>query len=68
MSLVETPAWCLTSGRCFWSCYPDFSRNYHMSQVTATLIEGLLLLVLSVIALVDVVRLSLCAAFVFVRL
>ncbi|CAM9708851.1 unnamed protein product [Ectocarpus sp. 4 AP-2014] len=54
MSMVETPAWCMTKGRCFWSCYPDFSRNYHMSQVTATLIEGLLLLVLSVIALVDV--------------
>lgn len=37
-----------------------------MSKVHATLIEGLLLLVLSVIALVDVVRLPTAAFFLFV--
>lgn len=56
MSLVETPSWCMSSGKCFWTCYPDFSRNYHLGKWHATTLEGALLFVLVAIALVDVVR------------
>ncbi|CAM9880018.1 unnamed protein product, partial [Pylaiella littoralis] len=54
LSLVETPSWCVATGRCFWSCYPDFSRNFHMPQWQAMVIEGVLLLALVAIALCDV--------------
>lgn len=53
---METPSWCVATGRCFWSCYPDFSRNFHMPQWQAMVIEGVLLLALVAIALCDVVR------------
>lgn len=55
LSLVEIPGWCISNGRCYWSCYPDFSRNYHMSKWMSMLFEGPLLLVLAAMALVDVV-------------
>ena len=55
LSLVEIPGWCITNGRCYWSCYPDFSRNYHMSKWVSMLFEGPLLLALTAMALVDVV-------------
>lgn len=58
LSLVEMPGWCVEGRRCYWSCYPDFSRNYHMSYSTSMFIEGPLLLTLAVIALVDVVSLG----------
>eukprot|EP00903_Cladosiphon_okamuranus_P015012 g13891.t1 len=52
--LVEIPGWCIANGKCYWNCFPDFSRNHHMSKWTAMLFEGPLLLVLAAIALVDV--------------
>ena len=55
LSLLETPGWCIPNGRCYWNCYPDFSRNHHMSNWMSRLIEGPLVLVLAAMALVDVV-------------
>eukprot|EP00752_Nemacystus_decipiens_P003210 g2971.t1 len=54
LSLLEIPSWCISNGRCYWSCYPDFSRNYHMSKWLSMLLEGPLLLALTTMALVDV--------------
>lgn len=56
LSMLETPAWCVGNEKCRWSCYPDFSRNWHMSTWLSLLIEGLMLVVLVTSAAIDVVR------------
>lgn len=56
LALVETPEWCVDNGRCFWSCYPDFSRNWHLDRLRSQMIEAVMLLVLAAIAILDVVR------------
>lgn len=56
LSLLEVPAWCIASQKCFWSCYPDFSRNWHLSSALSLVIEGIIVSVLVVGALLDVVR------------
>lgn len=56
LSLLETPTWCVAHKQCFWSCFPDFSRNWHMSQTVSVVIEGIMVGVLAIGALLDVVR------------
>ena len=56
LSLLETPAWCAHNKRCFWSCYPDFSRNWHMADTLSLAIEGIMVSVLVMGAFLDMVR------------
>lgn len=56
LALLETPEWCLENGECFWSCYPDFSRNWHMSRLKASVVEAVMLTSLASIAVLDMVR------------
>lgn len=56
LSLLEMPAWCIAEKQCYWSCYPDFSRNWHMSAILSLVIEGVFVSVLVLGALLDVVR------------
>lgn len=58
LSLLEAPAWCIVNKKCFWSCYPDFTRNYHMETWASFTLEGIMLTVLVSIALLDMVRVS----------
>lgn len=58
LSLLESPPWCTLNKKCFWSCYPDFSRNYHMQTWLSLTLEGFMLTVLVSIALLDMVRVS----------
>lgn len=58
LSLVETPSWCLKNRECFWTCYPDFSRNWHMDPESASITECCMLGILIVIALIDMVRIE----------
>lgn len=57
LSLVETPSWCVKDGRCFWNCFPDFSRNWHLDTTTASIFEVAMLTFLVSIAMLDMVRL-----------
>lgn len=56
LSVLEIPAWCVANKKCFWTCYPDFSRNWHMSSALSLVIEGVMVSVLVLGALLDVVR------------
>lgn len=62
LSLLEVPAWCIRNDKCFWNCYPDFTRNYHMQSWLSLTLEGSMLFVLVGIALLDMVRLALLAS------
>ena len=56
LCLLEIPAWCMQGRECFWACYPDFTRDWHMEIWLSLLLEGTMLTALVVMALVDVVR------------
>ena len=56
LSLLEVPAWCAANKKCFWSCYPDFSRNWHLPSTLSLVIEGIIVSALVVGAPLDVVR------------
>lgn len=58
LSLLETPSWCVGNGKCFWHCYPDFSRNWHLANGLDTAAEALMLIPLVAIALLDMVSLA----------
>lgn len=56
LSLVEIPPWCVGNNKCFWTCYPDFLRNWHLQAIVALVLEAVLVVVLVAAALLDVVR------------
>lgn len=55
LCLLEIPAWCVKDRKCFWECYPDFTRDWHMGIWASLILEGTMLTSLVLMALVDVV-------------
>lgn len=55
LCLLEIPAWCVKDRKCFWECYPDFTRDWHMGIWTSLILEGIMLTSLVLMALVDMV-------------
>lgn len=56
LCLLEIPAWCVKDRKCFWECYPDFTRDWHMGIWASLILEGTMLASLVLMALVDMVR------------